>query len=80
MGTPYIGFSNEQLKQFPQAKEGMLVECKKCGKDHRLKCSKDAQGNKINIMMFYECGNKVYLGAVNGKLVFQAKPGCSGEI
>ena len=80
MGTPYIGFGNEQLKQLPSAKEGMLVECKKCGKDHPLRCGKDEQGNKTNILMFYKCDNNLYLGAINGKLVFQLKPGCSGEI
>ena len=80
MSIPYIGFGNDQLEKMPIAEEGMLIECKKCGKDHPLKCGKDEKGDKSNLLMFYNCMDKIYLGALAGKFVFDVKPACSGGI
>jgi hypothetical protein len=64
----------------PIAKKGMLIECKRCGKDHRLETGKDDTGEESELIMFYHCDNKIYLGAVAGKLVCNVKPACSGKI
>lgn len=79
--VPYIGFGNDKLAKLPKAEKGMLIECLNCGKDHPLQCVKDTEaGQESSTLMFYECGEKLYLGAVAGRLVFNAKPSCSGEI
>lgn len=50
--------------------DGDKVNCAMCGEDHRL-----TQGKVNNIrigdgMLFYKCGSKNYIGAVNHKTVF----------
>ncbi len=76
--TPYIGFDNATLEGLPLAAVGDLVQCPHCDDEHRLRDSKPPG------LLFYECGDKVYLGAVGGRLITQHLsehgPDVSGEV
>lgn len=77
---PYIGFGNETLEKLKDVEEGDMITCPRCGKQHVLKAGTDEKGNKTDVILFYECGNEVYLGAINGKLVAGIKPDVKGGI
>lgn len=64
----FVTFGNGELKSKPDVKEGDLVMCSACGEQHPLECG-TSDGVKNNIIMFYRCGGKCYLGAVGGKAV-----------
>ena len=79
--TPFIGFGNDTLATLPDAKEGQLVPCAKCGKQHALECSTESKtGKKSELLMFYKCGKTSYLGAIGGKLIVNKKADVSGKI
>jgi hypothetical protein len=66
MNISYIGFKNDTLIKLPKAKEGDDVFCIKCGGKHPLQCG-TSKNKKSDLILFYKCGNKMYLGAVAGK-------------
>jgi hypothetical protein len=81
MSTPYIGFNNETLSKCTKVKEGDLIICPTCQEKHALTCGIDQEtGEKTDLLMFYQCGDKSFLGAVNGRLVIRKKPDCSGQV
>lgn len=66
----HIAIGNDELQDKPDAKAGMLVVCKICGKKHRLKQARDMQTKRLtNMLMFVTCGKQSYLKAVAGKLI-----------
>jgi len=79
MSTPYIGFGNDTLAKLPPAKEGDEIDCPNCGGRHALECG-TTSGKKINLLMFYKCGEATYLGAVAGKLTIGQKADVSGSM
>lgn len=74
--TPFIGFSGEKLSKLPEVKIGNTIECTKCGEDHILEGADDGS----ELLLFYRCGGKSYLGAINGRAVVGVKSDVSGEI
>ena len=82
MSTPYIGFGNDTLNKLPLVKEGEEVPCSGCEGMHPLVCAKNEQGEKSNLLMFYDCPvtGKSYLGAVAGRLTMFKKPDVAGSI
>lgn len=76
MKTPYIGFSNETLKRLPLVSVGEEISCDKCGGKHVLR----GDDNGGTLLMFYSCGGKSYLGAVDGRLTAGQKTDCHGEL
>jgi len=77
--TPYIGFGNDTLDQQPSVKRGDLIICPICENRHKLEGTESEDGVK-DLILFYKCGEKLRLGAVDGKLVANLKVDCSGEI
>lgn len=80
MKTPYVGFANDQLENQPTIKKGDEVICPGCGMLHKIKYGKDSDGNESDMLGFYNCGEKIMLASINGKLVTGLKPACSGEV
>ena len=75
MNIPYIGFDNPTLDKLPLARAGDTFVCSKCGETHELKLpDKDS-----HIILFYHCSGKIYLGAVQGRLVVDTKPDIRGK-
>jgi hypothetical protein len=64
-----ISFTNDELDKCPEAHEGMIVHCAICDQEHPLRCTKNEAGEMTTDLMFYECGDKKYLGAIGGKVV-----------
>jgi hypothetical protein len=65
-----ISFGNRELEECPEAHEGLIVHCGICGGEHPLECTTlSATGEKTTDLMFFRCGDKQYLGAVNGRVV-----------
>jgi len=79
METPYIGFSNETLSKLPPVKKGDMVFCSNCGNQHPLECG-TVNGKEDTTLMFYNCGEESFLGAVAGKCVVLKKADVSGTI
>ena len=68
----FYSLSNDRLNKLPKVEEGTLIECTRCGKDHPLECA-TTNNKKTKFLMFYECGEKCYLGAIDNKLVVNVK-------
>lgn len=56
---PFFAIGNDELDEKPLA--GKSVKCKVCGKRHKLKTS--------STLGFYTCDQKIYLAAIEGKLI-----------
>jgi hypothetical protein len=70
MNTPFISFSNETLNEQSFVNKGRVITAP-CGHDHTLiPCD-----NGDESLLFYECGDKVFLAAVNHRLITWAKTG-----
>lgn len=76
MSTPYIGFGNDTLKKLPIVHKGDMVACPHCKGSHPLLPTDDGG----EILMFYKCADKSYLGAVDGRLVVGTPVDCSGQV
>ena len=76
MSTPYIGFGNDTLGKMPLVAIGEPIICPLCTQVHKLK----GDDNGGDLLMFYRCGNKTYLGAVSRRLVAGIKPDVSGKV
>jgi len=74
--VPYIGFDNQTLDGLPSVEAGHVFVCPRCGETHEL-VAPDEGGD---IILFYRCSDKFYLGAVSGKLVIATKPDVSGKL
>ena len=67
---PFVSFSNSELENKPGAYEGMPISCPTCRKQHNLTCGTNTKtGEKSDLLLFYKCGKKDFLGAINGKLI-----------
>jgi len=64
MTTPFTSFSNEALDKQLLVNKGQMITMP-CGHDHILIPCDD--GNET--LLFYECGEKVFLAAVNHRLI-----------
>ena len=79
MKTPYVGFRNDTLAKLPPAHEGHEIDCPNCGGKHDLRAGKTKDGGKSTLLLFYNCGNKSYLGALAGRLTIGQKADVSGK-
>ncbi len=78
---PYWAVGNEELNDLPSVKDGDEILCDKCNGRHRLEaCTDTKTGEKFDLILSYSCGEKVYIGAVHGKLVAHVKVGSGGKI
>lgn len=75
-GIPYVGFGNETLAMLPKAEKGQEVDCPRCGGKHILSASKGSRTE----LLFYKCGDVLYLAGIDGRLVMKIKPDVSGKI
>jgi len=80
MKTPYIGFGNDTLARLPVAHKGQEIDCPNCHGKHELQAGKTKDGEESALMLFYECGNSLYVGAVAGRLIVGQKADAKGEI
>jgi len=75
-GVPYVGFFGETLDRQPRMHAGDMIECPTCGGEHVL-CACDS-GSEV--LLLYECGDDVYIGAVGGRLVIGTPADMSGRL
>lgn len=81
MAVSYVGFGNDKLEKLPGVKAGDKIECLNCGGEHSLEAGTvDGKPDAEEIVLFYKCATKLYLGAVAGRLVANVKACCSGKI
>jgi hypothetical protein len=80
MGTPYIGFGNDSLKNAPPLTHGDVITCPRCGEVHTVEGGKNEKGEITDTVLAYKCGDKLYLAGVAGKCVIKKKPDVSGKI
>lgn len=73
---PFVGYGNDSLEKLPPAKAGNKILCPKCKQEHVLEAADDGS----ELLLFYKCKGKVYLGAVGGRCVVLAKPDASGSV
>jgi len=76
MSTPYIGFGNDSLSKLPTVKPGDEITCPECGARHKL----ETPDGGSTLVMFYKCGDGLYLGAVDGRCTVGVKSDVSGNI
>ncbi len=78
--TPWIAFGNDTLEKLPLAHKGQEIDCPQCHGKHELQAGKTKDGEESMLLLFYECGNSLYMGAVAGRLTIGQKADVSGEI
>lgn len=65
---PFVAFGNNELAEKPPV--GKTVQCKNCGKRHKVKYGTDTKTGKVSDLLgFVSCGDKDFLVAVAGKEV-----------
>lgn len=74
--VPYVGFSGDTLARQPRVHKGDIVECPRCGGEHILYACDDGS----ETLLFYNCGDNTYLGAVAGRLVIGIPADISGHL
>lgn len=80
MSPKYVGYSNETLEAQLEVKAGDKIMCDLCQEQHELTAASDLEnGEPVAGLLFYKCGESVFLGAVSGKLVIHTKPDASGD-
>jgi hypothetical protein len=79
MKTPYVGFSNDTLDQQPILRDGNQIKCPHCNNHHEVECG-TVDGKKSDLLMFFKCGDLVYLAGVDGRSVLGQKSDCSGTL
>lgn len=79
MSTPWIAFSNSTLNDLPPVKSGDEISCDKCNGRHVLEQTK-CDGEYSDFCLVYKCGDALYLGAVNGRLLAHTKPDAHGRL
>lgn len=79
MSTPYVGFGNDTLNKMPKVSGGDPIICPSCQGVHNLQCA-TKDGTPTDLLMFYKCNGKAYIGAVSGRLVAGIKADVSGRV
>jgi len=62
-----ISFSNDELADLPVANIGQEINCPHCDSKHTLVGG--AMSGEETVVLFYKCGENIYLTAVDGKRV-----------
>jgi hypothetical protein len=76
MGTPYVAWGNEDLECRAEVHAGQSILCPRCLGYHELRACDD--GNEV--LLWYRCGENIYIGAIKNRLVAGVKPTYSGEV
>jgi hypothetical protein len=74
VGIPYIGFSNETLKDAEKIQEGDSAPCPKCGELVLVRNS-----DPPTLQFIEHCGSS-WLAGVDGKYVGNKPSDCSGKV
>lgn len=88
MPTPFVAFGNDNLDKQSLVHAGDLFTCPMCGQEHALEGGKSViykdDGTKEErfdeMLLFYSCGDKTYLGAVNNRLIVYTQSDGNGEV
>ena len=64
---------NDELEKCFEVHKGEKIKCLHCGEWHVLEAGKNKDGKETEIILFYKCGEKTYLGAVANKLFVPKK-------
>jgi hypothetical protein len=68
-----LAIGNDELEKCFEVHKGEKIRCPNCGEWHVLEAGKNKDGKETEIILFYKCGDKVYLGAVANKLLVPKK-------
>ncbi len=72
MGNLYA-IGHDELKDRPTAKVGDPFDCTLCNGQHELRASErilpDGSREPSDLLLFYECDDKAYLAAIDGRLL-----------
>jgi hypothetical protein len=80
-GGPFIGYSQNTLNTLKTVKAGDDFPCPDCGNSHPLERAKSKDGSPPIIeLLYYRCGTKPYIAAVDGKCIAFKKPDVSGRV
>jgi hypothetical protein len=77
--TPYIGFSNDTLRQQRQMRIGENVKCPHCLEFHEVRGGV-VKGRESDLLMFYSCGKNTYLCGLDGKSIMGTTSDVSGSM
>ena len=78
-GTPWIGFDKSTLDKFPIVHAGDSIRCPHCGGEHVLLPAEDEDGKPTELILYYRCGKKLYVAAINNHCIVGIKPDISGR-
>lgn len=68
MPSPFLAVGNDELGD--AIREGDMIPCPKCKKEHPVLVGTDtATGKKSNMVMFFKCKKKLYLTGIAGKAI-----------
>ncbi len=64
--VPIVSLSHNELQQAPRLEVGDRIACPWCGTSHPLQPSIGTDGQPCGELLFYQCGPRFYLAAVDG--------------
>lgn len=64
--VPIVALSHDELQQAPCLEVGDRIACPWCGASHPLQPSIGTDGQPCGELLFYQCGPRFYLAAVDG--------------
>lgn len=65
-----LAIGNEELAKLPLAQKGDMIDCPHCPDKHPLECGTNSKtGKEDESLLFYRCKDKLYLAAIDGKLL-----------
>jgi hypothetical protein len=66
----FFAIGNDELINKPTIKEGDMIVCPKCHKQHKIVLGTNMDtGKKSNTLQYYKCGKDTYLAGINGKCI-----------
>ena len=69
--TNFVAFGNEELDKAPRIEDGTEILCPLCLGTHKIEFTHSE--DSAFTLGTYRCGDKIYLAAVNGKLILGLK-------
>jgi hypothetical protein len=61
---PFFAVSNDELEKLPVLSAGQLIDCDRCGKQHKVR-----DGDPPGVLQAIRCNGQTYLVGIKGRRI-----------